>query len=259
MSEDDVRPLWELTRGAARERAAGSVLVLPLGATEQHGPHLPVGTDSILVEEVARRAAASLAGEVPVVVAPTLWFGSSAHHLPFGGTLSLDTGTYYRVLMDLGRSAVSSGFGRLFFLNGHGGNHELAQLAARDLALAQPVDAAAGSWWAMAHEELLAGGDWDTHPLPGHAGAFETSAILAQRPELVQEPRPARPPGQAISPGIRAGYRAEFHGAWQSIDGHTDSPAAATADRGRAALEIATRVVADALRAFARASAARSG
>src|SRR3982074_919142 len=100
----------EITRTDAVELAPKCLLVIPLGATEQHGPHLPVGTDSILVEEVASRAAARLAGVVPVVVAPALHFGSSAHHLPFGGTLSLETETYYRVLMDLGRSAVASGF-----------------------------------------------------------------------------------------------------------------------------------------------------
>lgn len=250
MSDEHARSLFEVTRGAARELAESSLLLLPLGATEQHGPHLPVGTDSILVEEVARRAADSLAGDVPVVLAPTLSFGSSAHHLPFGGTLSLETDTYYHVLMDLGRSAVASGFRRLFLLNGHGGNHELAQLAARDLALTHPVDAAAGSWWAMAHDELVASGAWSAHPLPGHAGAFETSAILAQRPELVREPRPVRPHSSPAAPTFRASYRSEFHGRWQAIDGHTDSPADATADLGRDALDIATRVVAGALRTF---------
>jgi creatinine amidohydrolase len=250
MSENGIRSLAELTRGAAREQATDSLLLLPLGATEQHGPHLPVGTDSILVDDVARRAAEWLAGEVPVIVAPTLWFGSSAHHLPFGGTLSLETETYYRVLMDLGRSAVTSGFRRLFLLNGHGGNHELAQLAARDLALAHPIDAAAGSWWTMAYDDLHAGGGWDRHPLPGHAGAFETAAILAVRPELVQEPRPARPPSPVPPPSFRSPFRAEFHGSWQSIDGHSDSPADATPAAGAATLDIAGRVVADALRTF---------
>jgi creatinine amidohydrolase len=258
MSDADVRPLSELTRGEARDGASSSLLLLPLGATEQHGPHLPVGTDSILVEEVARRAAARLAGEVPVVVAPALHFGSSAHHLPFGGTLSLETETYYRVLMDLGRSAVASGFRRLFLLNGHGGNHELAQLAARDLALSHPIDAGAGSWWTMAHDELIASGAWDAHPVPGHAGAFETSAVLALRPELVREPRPARPAESPAPAPFRAPYRAEFHGSWQAIDGHSDSPADATATAGHAALDIATRVVVDALRSFFAQSTARA-
>jgi creatinine amidohydrolase len=242
--------LAEMTRGEAREAAAGSILVLPLGATEQHGPHLPAGTDALICGGVAERVAERLEGQVPVVVAPTLWFGNSAHHLPFGATLSLGTETYLHVLMDLGRSAVASGFRRLFFLNGHGGNHELIQLAARDLALQHPLDAAAGSYWVIAQEALREAAGGEAATIPGHAGTFETSMIMALSPHLVREPRPSRPAAPALKAGFEVPLRVERHGSWQAIDGFSDSPAGAGAELGQALLEAAVGAVADALRDF---------
>src|SRR3954466_12013167 len=116
--------LQEMTRTEAR--ASGeSLVVWPVGALEQHGPHLPVGTDYLTVEVLARRAAAKAAERIPVLVAPTLPFGSSHHHLPFGGTMSLSTEGYYRVAYELVESLIVSGFRKVFIVNGHGGNSEL--------------------------------------------------------------------------------------------------------------------------------------
>ena len=124
-----VRRLVEMTRSEANKAAPDSLLIVPLGATEQHGPHLPVGTDSLLVEAVAERAVLALRDSFPMVLAPTLPVGSSAHHVPFGGTLSMTSLSFYGVLMDIGRSAASSGFRRMFYLNGHGGNSAVQQFA----------------------------------------------------------------------------------------------------------------------------------
>ena len=88
--------LEELNREEIRELARHALAVMPVAATEQHGPHLPVGTDMFTVEHIARRAADEAADRIPVVVTPTLPFGSSHHHFPFGGTLSLTTETYYK-------------------------------------------------------------------------------------------------------------------------------------------------------------------
>ena len=148
----------DMTRLQLREIAPSALAVLPVGATEQHGPHLPTGTDAMHAEHVAREAAAEIADRTPVVVTPTLAFGSSPHHLPFGATLSLRTQTFGQVVYDLGTSLVRAGFQRIFIVNGHGGNHELVQLAARDLALEYPVAVAAGSWWAIAWNALAVGG-----------------------------------------------------------------------------------------------------
>src|SRR5262245_34367011 len=119
------RLLHELTREDARAAAADTLLLLPVGSVEQHGPHLPLGTDFMTAEHLALEAAERAGREIPVVVAPTLPFGSSHHHIPFGGTMSLSTETYYRLLYELGSSLADSGFRILFLINGHGGNHEV--------------------------------------------------------------------------------------------------------------------------------------
>ncbi|MDE0169890.1 MAG: creatininase family protein [bacterium] len=229
----------ELTREESRAIARDGVLILPVGATEQHGPHLPVGTDSMGAEYVARAAAAALADRFPVAVAPTLWYGSSPHHLPFGGTMSLDAGTFLAVLMDLGRSLARASFRRLFIVNGHGGNHELIGIAARDLALEEGIEVAACSWWAMAHHELASAGAAEIGRLPGHAGAFESSIVLALDATLVREPRPHRPEWSSPLIGtVDAPVRIERPGSWEATDGFTDSPSRATAALGRTYLKI---------------------
>jgi creatinine amidohydrolase len=246
-----LRLLHELTREEAKALAPEAVALLPVGATEQHGPHLPVGTDSFAVEHVARRAAEIAGDRVPVVVAPTLPFGSSHHHLPFGGAMSLATETYYRVIVDLVESLIVSGFRRALVLNGHGGNHELIQLAARDLALKHQVDLAAASYWLLAREALVATEAHRLGRLPGHAGAFETSLVLALRPDLVREPRPHRDGDFGMDPHrLDTPYRRERHDAWQQIDGYTDSPDRATADNGERFLAAVAAAVAEAIVAF---------
>ena len=243
--------LSELTREESPTIARDGVLILPVGATEQHGPHLPVGTDSMGVEYVARGAAAALADQFPVAVAPTLWYGSSPHHIPFGGTMSLDAGTFLAVLMDLGRSLARASFRRLFIVNGHGGNHELIEVAARDLALEENLEVAACSWWALAFDELAAAGASKIGRLPGHAGAFESSIVLALDASLVREPRPHRPDWSTSPIGtVDAKVRVERPGSWQAIDGYSDSPANGSAELGRAFLKIGVDTLAAAVTEF---------
>lgn len=245
-----MRLLEHMTRDEAKAVGEHALLVLPVGAVEQHGPHLPVGTDYVAVEAVARAAAEALPDDVPVVVAPTLPFGSSHHHIPFGGTLSLSTTTYYQVLADLVESAILSGFRRIFILNGHGGNSELIQLAARDMALKHDAHLAAAPYWTIAWEALIRADVHTTALVPGHAGTFETALIMALRPELVHEPRPARNgPFRNDERGYLP-FRAEHHGWWQSIDGFTDSPAAADAALGQRCFDLIVEAVRDAFAAF---------
>jgi len=242
--------MHELTRNALRDLAASAVVLLPTGATEQHGPHLPVGTDTMAVECIAREAAQRAGERITVVVAPTLPYGSSHHHLPFGGTMSLSTETYYRAVRELAESLIISGFRRIFILNGHGGNNELIQLVARDLALAHPAHLAAASYWAIARDALIRVEAHDYGRFPGHAGAFETSLVLAMRPELVSASLPHRddPGSHELHPP--ASYRLERYGAWQAIDGYTDSPDRAGRVRGQAFLAAISHAVADALVEF---------
>jgi creatinine amidohydrolase len=227
-------------------------VVLPIGATEQHGPHLATGTDYFTVEGLARDAARVAAASIPVIVTPALPFGSSDHHLPFGGTLSFSTETYYRVLRELLLSLVTDGFRRIFLVNGHGGNHELAQLAARDVALEHKVRVAAGSYWTIAWDALIEAGAHLGCRLPGHAGIFETSMMMATHPDIVPAERPRREwSGDTDPRGFQAAaYREERHGSWQAIDGFTDSPDRATAERGRIAREAIVTALAKAFVEF---------
>ena len=243
--------LNEITRNEARAIAERALVVLPTGATEQHGPHLPIGTDCMLVEAVARGAAERVRSRLPILVAPTLAFGSSPHHIPFGGTMSVGTETYYRLLCDLLESLVAGGFRRVFIVNGHGGNSELVQLAARDVALRRELAVAVGSYWTIAWERLTAAGAGRIGHLPGHAGIFETGMIAAIRPDLVREPRPARAVDERTSPPMPADpYRFEVHGFWQSIDGYSDRPALANAEDGQRFLAAAITGVAEAMEGF---------
>jgi creatinine amidohydrolase len=255
VSESGDRPrllLHEITRQEAASRAANALVVLPVGATEQHGPHLPLGTDFLIVEHITRAAAQEARRSIDVLVAPTLQVGSSHHHLPFGGTISLSTERYYAALSDLVESLIESGFRRIFILNGHGGNHEIIQLVARDLALKHPVNLGAASYWDLARE-AVAEREPDLHGrFPGHAGVFETSLIMALRPDLVDEPRPHRTAedlARTIIPPDQ--FRAERHGFWLSIDGYTDSPDLASPEWGQRLLGVIVPAVAGALARFA--------
>ena len=121
---------WDaLTREEIAALAPEALLVLPVGSTEQHGPHLATGTDALIATAIAERAAAAAASPPTILLAPTLAYGASAHHLPFGGTLSLDVATFQLVLRDLLASAASAGVGRVFVLNGHGGNAAACAIA----------------------------------------------------------------------------------------------------------------------------------
>lgn len=247
--------IWnEATRDEVRAALPESVVVLATGATEQHGPHLATGHDTFAVGTIARRAAERAAESTSVVLAPVVPFGSSDHHLPFGGTLSLATETYLHVVRDLVRSIVIGGGQRVFLLNGHGGNRELNELVARDVALqppdGRPVALAAASYWDVAREALGADAALASMPVPGHAGQFETATMLAIDPANVREPRAERggPTGAATT---IEGVRLEVSGLWASFDGFTDFPYRATATQGEAALAHIERDVAAAIVALA--------
>ena len=149
-----------------REVEPGSTLLIPLGSTEQHGPHLPLDTDARIAGTIARRAAA----DTGAVVAPVLPYGASGEHAGFAGTLSLGVEVLQAVLVEVVRSAALS-FERIIFVNGHGGNHEAVTVAVRQL---RNEGHNLLSW-----SPVIAGGD-------AHAGRTETSLMLAIAPELVR-------------------------------------------------------------------------
>lgn len=243
--------LHELTRVRLGEVAADALLVVPFGAIEQHGPHLPFGTDFLIVEAIARRAVddSGADGGSAIVLAPTVPYGSSGHHLAVGGALSLAPPTFEAVAHGLFESAADSGFRRIFAINGHGGNEQLLRIAAQAAARGRPLAIAGGSYWSLAHESLTAlAGPEST--IPGHAGRFETALVLALRPDLVSAVS-SREQQAAVRP---SSFWHEDDRAWSSIDGYTDSPAQATAEEGEQYLAALVAGVADSLREFDRAT-----
>lgn len=251
--------LEELNRNQLRDIAPHAVVVVPVGAIEQHGPHLPVGTDFLIVEYVARAAAERAAEEIPVLVAPALPYGSSHHHLPWGGTMSLSTDVFFKAALDLACSLAASGFGRILLLNGHGGNDELLQLVARDASLQQPVDVAAGSYWKMAWDSLVETGAATTGFVPGHSGAFETALILAINPSLATSDIPMREPVALPDDQSLVGpYSLWQHRSWEDDDGYSDSPGRATPSDGERYLDAIVAAVGAAIIKFYRETASVS-
>ncbi|MET9189882.1 creatininase family protein [Streptomyces tendae] len=248
--------LTELTWREVRRAGEQGIALLPIGSQEQHAGHLPMGTDTLLVEEVLDRALAVLDQEpsAPEVVRlPALPFGHSPHHL-FAVAVSLSAATLGAVLDDVLDSLVTSGYRRVMVVNGHGGNDEIMRLAVKRFALRARVTVAACSYWTLTAGEDEAGRPDVT---PGHAGWFETSLMLAARPELVRTPVPARTPVEPpplFDHPPHPGLTVERHGEWERVDGSTDDASGADADRGGRLLDDRARGLARAIRAFDAAS-----
>lgn len=164
-----------------------TVVILPTAAIEQHGRHLPIEVDCRLVETVSQRAAERVAGEIPVLVAPTASFGVSGYHMGFAGTMTLSMGTYLSVIEELCESLIHHGFRRILVLNGHGGNHDPIKVAARNVADRTGVAVATASYWNLAADDLAPFQDNEVDAIPGHACGFETACFLALRPDLVRQ------------------------------------------------------------------------
>ncbi|WP_274362102.1 creatininase family protein [Paenibacillus thermotolerans] len=222
------------TREEISEMAGrGYAVLIPLAATEQHGPHLPVFTDSLICEHIAVRAGELAAAHVPLLISPVLTFGCSQHHLSFGGTISFTSSTYLQMLRDIGESLVTDGFRKMIFLNGHGGNEPIMHQTANDLAVNYPIWTASASYWSVAGDALRLVNASEVGMVPGHAGGFETSAIMAIRPELVRTDRIGAE--HTSRPWINSGPPGAFIGRHQELtgcDGYTDAAAAASPEKG---------------------------
>jgi creatinine amidohydrolase len=212
-------------------------VVFPIAALEQHGPHLPLFTDSILTDEIVRRAAARMGGRV--VFAPVLWLGNSDHHLDFPGTLSASPRTYLAVLNDLAENFLRHGFRRLVFLNGHGGNDIPAKQAMFEVRQRHrkrgDLLLLVATYWHLADPAARLEKFGLRQSQMAHACEWETSMMLRVAPQLVgdfRRVRPTRTKG-AFASGTRA---------WVTRDrtkaGHLGYPHAASIDKGEALLQI---------------------
>ena len=250
----NVRRFADLTGPQVSELlTARSILVQPLGAIEQHGPHLPLSTDSVVATAVAEAAVAAVGDELDVWLLPTLEYTKSNEHAWSAGTLWLSATTLLAVLDDLGRCIATTPAQRLVFLNGHGGNSALLNVANRELRLAH------GLMTFLAHPGVPAdqGGTSpaDELGMGVHGGTDETSLMLHLAPHLVDMSKAQRrvPEAIALNKYVRFGGRVSF--GWLSNDffpdGYIGDPTAAAADLGKRLFEASVHSFCESLREIA--------
>jgi len=230
---------WPMIEAAPKEMP----VVVPIGACEQHGRHLPVFVDTIQVSAIAERIEKRLSDRV--IVAPTLWLGSSHHHLDFPGTISLRPSLYSQVIQEVARSILAGGFRRVFFLNGHGGNEVPASAGLTDLIATDERAASCyltfASWWQVGREALDPKRHGLTTPAISHACEYETSMLLFLRPELVDKSQAKRSTPALDTRwyqsegGGRVKVFRRFH-RWTGT-GSMGDPSAGSAEKGRSMMD----------------------
>ncbi len=180
------RMTWPEVR--AEMEGGRDTVVVPLGAVEQHGPHLPLGTDAMFGDEIGRAAAERL----NAFLAPTIPVGCSHHHLAFPGTISLQEETYHRVVGDIVKALASHGFRRIVLLPTHGGNFRPLGEALAQMGPLEGVKVIAFTdVGVLASATIATGAELGITAAEGgiHAGEWETSMMLVLRPELVRMER----------------------------------------------------------------------
>ena len=161
-----------------------TVIILPVAALEQHGPHLPVMVDSRLTEEVSKRTASlGRVNGVPIITLPVVWHGLSEHHMPFGGTVTLTSNTFFLIVRDLIKSISRHGFSKFLILNGHGGNITAAEVCAQDISMELSLPIVAATYWLEAADRFAKILETQTNVM--HACEAETSMMMALEPNLV--------------------------------------------------------------------------
>lgn len=241
-------------RVSAAAEDSNAVVLLPVGAVEQHGPHLPVYTDTLIGQALAGRLDD---GGLPLWTLPAIAYGKSNEHVAFPGTLSLTAETLLRALDEISASLRRSGFHRLALLNSHGGNLALLTVAMRDIrvrhglmvCLLNPVaavDVGSGPY-GVEPEEARYG---------MHAGKVETSIMLALHPELVDLEAASGSPPDVFEEGGSLGFSGPNSVAWLSSDlspdGTLGNPSGAGAEAGEWYVEEAVKAARATLKEFSR-------
>jgi len=221
------------------------VVILPTGATEQHGPHLPLDVDVFLAEtvclEVGRRAADK------VLVLPPVSYGLNMHHIDFPGTIHIEPEVFIAFCLNITKSVAYHGFKKILIVNGHGSNTPLVDLVARKTVLATQSLCAAVNYFSLAFEAFE---EVKETPVIAHADEFETSLYLALAPERVRMDRAVSGGdvvGEYLSSDSTSNYPVRFNdywGRWTKKGVHGD-PAAATAEKGKIIFEAAVSKLID--------------
>ncbi|WP_225782579.1 creatininase family protein [Xenophilus sp. Marseille-Q4582] len=229
---------------------ARTVAVLPLGATEQHGPHLPLGVDSLLADGLVQATLPQLPADLPILFLPTQAVGLSPEHARFAGTLTLSAETLIRLWKEIGAGVARTGLRKLVLFNAHGGHAGPMDIVARELREAHDLLVYSVSWFNLplidAQGQPLTLDRFDVH-----AGESETAMMLALAPGLVRQElaRNFRPTSQQRArdyPILGNGRSAKLGWAMQDYHpaGAAGNAAAATAAQGRALVDAAARAFA---------------
>jgi creatinine amidohydrolase len=240
-------------------RIAQTIAVLPVGATEQHGPHLPLQVDSCIVDGVVAATLPHLAPDSSALFLPTQAVGFSPEHARFAGTLTLKAETLIRLWTDIGESVAATGVKKMVIFNAHGGQANFMDIVARDLRARLGMLVFSVNWYGLPlngpqGEDVNALFSAEEHRFGIHAGDIETSLMLALAPAQVQMDQAqhfaSTSQARAAQFGILGnGKTAKL--AWQIQDynaaGAVGNAAAATADKGAQVLQAAGRALAQLL------------
>jgi len=239
------------TRDFAALDVAATVAVLPLGATEQHGPHLPLGVDTVLADGIVAASLPLLPAELPVLFLPTQQIGLSPEHARFAGTLTLSAETVIRMWKEIGAGVARAGVKKLVLFNAHGGHVGAMDIVARVLRAAHGLIVYSVSWFNLPLGDAGAQFGAGEHRFGVHAGEIETSMMLALAPQQVRmgEAKNFRSTSEqrAADYAILGNGRSAKLG-WAMEDynaqGAAGNAAAATAPRGRAVVDAAAQQLA---------------
>lgn len=222
--------LQELTWPTVRSLSRDMPVIIPIAAIEQHGHHLPLYTDSMLLGEIVRRVDEQWSDSV--LIAPLMWLGNSHHHLDFSGTLSCEPRAYLELLVSLIDNLLQHGFRRLLVLNGHGGNDVPGKQAVFEIR--QRYRQRDDLLLLLATYWSLGARPWESMPEiqqreMGHACEWETSMMLRISPQLVGDYAGASPipHGNPFLPATRGWVTQD-----RSQPGHIGWPHLATVDKG---------------------------
>jgi creatinine amidohydrolase len=239
------------TRDFGSLDASATVAVLPLGATEQHGPHLPLGVDTVLADGIVTAALPLLPPELPVLFLPTQQIGLSPEHARFAGTLTLSAETLIRMWNEIGAGVARAGVKKLVLFNAHGGHVGAMDIVARELRAAHGLIVYSVSWFNLPLGDAGAQFSAQEHRFGVHAGEIETSMMLALTPQLVRmsEAKDFRSTSEQRAADyaiLGNGKSAKLGWAMEDYNAHgaAGNAAAATAASGQAVIDAAARQLA---------------